>query len=69
MTELEAAKYLALKQITERWTQNLTFEEKWELYRYLIGALQEKLPEEKTEKDGWKAFAAAHECCGGCTDR
>lgn len=46
MTDLERAKFLAMKQITERWIQGLTFEEKWELYRYLIRELQRMLPDE-----------------------
>ena len=46
MTELESAKFLALKQIEERWTKELKIEEKWELYRYLIKELQRRLPED-----------------------
>ena len=46
MTDLERADLLALKQIDERWTDNLKIEEKWELYRYLISELQRRLPEE-----------------------
>lgn len=46
MTDLELAQFMAVKQITERWIQGLTFEEKWELYRYIIKELQKLLPEE-----------------------
>lgn len=45
MTDLEAAEFLALKQITERWAADLTIDEKWELYRYLIKELKQMLPE------------------------
>jgi hypothetical protein len=51
MTELESAKYLAKKQIKERWTAELTYEEKLELYRYLIQEMQRMLPEDNNEND------------------
>lgn len=55
MTELEQAKYLALSQIKDRWADPLQFEERQELYKYLV-------------KEEYLPFAAAHECCGGCVD-
>lgn len=74
-TELENAKYMALKQITERWSKNLTTEERWTLYRYLIEELQKMLPEESVVRKPVgdldriaKALAYSHECCGGCID-
>lgn len=72
MTDLEAAQFLAIKQITERWTQDLTYEEKWELYRYIIRELQRMLPEEQEKEKNndqlYEALARAHECCRGCID-
>lgn len=40
MTELEQAKYLALSQIKDRWADPLKFEERQELYKYLVKELQ-----------------------------
>ena len=51
MTDLESAKFLALKQIEKRWTKELKIEKKWELYQYLIKELQRRLPEDKKYRD------------------
>ncbi len=50
MTDLERAKFLAYKQIRERWTMDLNPDEEDELYRYLISKLRELVKGERDEQ-------------------
>ena len=50
MTDLERAKFMAVRQIVDRWSQNLSFDEQQELYKHVISEMEERLKDDRQDR-------------------